>query len=322
MTVVSYAQNGEDMVLARAFPDVSSGLYIDVGASDPVVDSVTKHFYDRGWRGINIEPAIAALEKLQDTRPDDVNLGLAVGAAEGTAIFYELPLQMTGCSTLSPELAEQYRRDGWEPEEREVQITTLAHVCGEHVGDREIDFLKIDVEGDELAVLTGADLGRFRPRVLVVEATRPGTSKPSHAEWEPLVLEARYEFVLFDGLNRFYVRDEDRALAEKLGTPANYFDDYVPHKYASWREQAENATLQAQQANQREQQANQREQQAHEAAAAHAERAQALEQTRELLGTSQAALRDARTELMASRQALTSVLAKLDEFDRPRVPCD
>jgi FkbM family methyltransferase len=343
--VVSYAQNGEDVVLARVFADANSGFYIDVGASDPVIDSVTKRFYDRGWQGINIEPATTALEKLRDARPRDVNLGVALGQAAGTATFYELPPQMTGCSTLSPEIAEQYRRDGWEPDEHDIEITTLARVCADHVGARDIDFLKVDVEGEELAVLAGADFKRFRPRVLVIEATRPGTPTPAYREWEPLVLSARYEFALFDGLNRFYVRAEDRSLADSLAIPANYFDTYVPYRYAMLQEDAERARLYAQQlttqaqeanareqdanareqeanarerqANTREQEANAREQRALKATAEQEQLAQsielALEQTRERLRSSQGALRDARTELMASRLALTDALAKRGE---------
>ena len=51
-TIVSWAQNGEDIVLRRALRDVAIGVYIDVGAADPDRDSVTKLFYDMGWHGI------------------------------------------------------------------------------------------------------------------------------------------------------------------------------------------------------------------------------------------------------------------------------
>lgn len=54
-TVISYAQNGEDVVLARLFQDQLFGRYVDVGAAHPVRDSVRKHFYDLGWRGANVE---------------------------------------------------------------------------------------------------------------------------------------------------------------------------------------------------------------------------------------------------------------------------
>ena len=335
MTAVSYAQNGEDMVLARGFPRAHLGFYVDVGASDPIVDSVTKYFYDRGWCGVNIEPSAATLADLQSARPRDVNLGVAVGNEQGTASFYELPREMTGCSTLSQDIAEEYRRGGWEPAEHEIEIRTLTRVWEEHVGERTVDFLKIDVEGYESAVLAGTDLGRFRPRALVVEATSPGTPLPAYQEWEPSVLKAGYRFVLFDGLNRFYVREEDPELAEALGVPANYFDDFLSYRCATWKAEAEQhthwaneaeaalarATSEAEaalaratseaEASKQAAQDTQRQLADVRAAAADAnERAEslerALERSRQRLNTSQMALRDARTELLASREALSA----------------
>ncbi len=56
MTFISYAQNFEDVMLWRALKHVERGFYIDVGAFSPDLDSVTRAFSERGWRGINIEP--------------------------------------------------------------------------------------------------------------------------------------------------------------------------------------------------------------------------------------------------------------------------
>src|SRR5262249_9660553 len=75
----------------------------------------------------------------------------------------------------------------------------------------------------------GADFSACRPRVVLVEATRPNSTTPSHHGWEPLLLEAGYLFACFDGLNRFYVRGEDAHLLERLHAPANVTDDFVPH---------------------------------------------------------------------------------------------
>jgi hypothetical protein len=46
----TYAQNFEDVMLNRLFHEQASGFYIDVGAWDPNMHSVTKHFYKGGWR--------------------------------------------------------------------------------------------------------------------------------------------------------------------------------------------------------------------------------------------------------------------------------
>jgi FkbM family methyltransferase len=306
------------MVLARAFPRGHRGFYIDVGAAGPLIDSVTKYFYDLGWSGVNVEPTTVGLSELEDARPRDVNLGVALGREQGVATFYELPHHVMGCSTFSPELAERYRGQGLKPHEREVTVTTLAQVCEEHMREQPIDFLKIDVEGDEESVLAGADFARFRPRVLVVEATEPGTPVPTHQGWEPIVLRAGYTFVLFDGVNRFYVRDEDQALAPALAVPANFFDDYVSYACSTWREAAA-LYEQAQQdlaAVRRAAEESQLELEAAQRTAAEASvskneiesRARSLEvalaETRQRLTASQRALRDARTQLETWRDAL------------------
>ena len=81
--MISYAQNLEDVILNRLFRGKETGFYIDVGACYPVEMSVTKYFYDLGWNGINIEPMPSCYRKLQEERPKDINLNLAVGKKSG-----------------------------------------------------------------------------------------------------------------------------------------------------------------------------------------------------------------------------------------------
>jgi hypothetical protein len=81
--IISYAQNREDVLLWRALHDVENGFYIDVGAQDPTHHSVTRAFYDRGWCGVNIEPAAGCFQKLCAERPRDLTLQVALGNREG-----------------------------------------------------------------------------------------------------------------------------------------------------------------------------------------------------------------------------------------------
>lgn len=232
MTMTSYAQNHEDVVLARVFPVGVPGFYIDVGASHPVRDSVTKHFYDLGWSGINVEPSSTAFAQLAEHRDRDVNLNLGVSDRDGTLVFYQFPAGLQGCSTFSAEQAAWHRDGGTPYEETEVSVTTLASVCEKYVEPgMTIDFLSVDTEGLERQVLAGGDWDRWRPRVVVVEAIKPNTSIPTHEGWESILLDAEYLFAAFDGLNRFYVRFEDKELLSALAVPANVTDDFVPYRY-------------------------------------------------------------------------------------------
>ena len=211
-------------MLARVFRGLASGFYIDVGAQDPRIDSVTKAFYDQGWRGINLEPVQAWWEKLQQDRPRDINLCLAAGALEGEIDFHEVV--DTGLSTSSDAFAQRHQAQGHVVRTRKVAVRTLDAICAEH-GVHSLQFLKIDAEGDEGAVLQGIDLSRLRPWVILVEATEPNSRVSTHAEWESLLLDRGYRFAYDDGLNRFYLADEHAALAEAFATPPNVFDDFV-----------------------------------------------------------------------------------------------
>jgi len=229
----SFAQNAEDVILWRVFKEQPDGFYIDVGASGPD-DSITRVFYERGWRGLNLEPLPHFVKELQTVRPLDTTLQMAVSNQSGQATLYtSVDAQLGGLSTLDPEQSTRLEEQGYATTPIKVPMATLAEICEAHVR-RPIDFLKIDVEGHEKGVIEGADWTRWRPRILVVEATEPMSPKPCHQSWEPLLLKAGYLLTLFDGLNRFYVREEDRHLLDLLSTPANVFDDYFPSKFTPY----------------------------------------------------------------------------------------
>jgi FkbM family methyltransferase len=229
--MISYAQNFEDVILRRVFHNRTSGFYIDVGAMDPVVDSVTKFFYDQGWCGINIEPNEFFFRKLLAERERDISLNIALGDREENRTLYAS--NVTGFSTLDEQNRDLFVQRGFQAEEKIVEISTLAAVCEQHA-DRPIDFLKVDCEGWEKQVLTGADWSRFRPTVVLVEATLPGVPTPGWSGWEPvLVEEAQYDMVYFDGLNRFYLRRDSPGLRTHFNLPPNVFDEFKLHSLES-----------------------------------------------------------------------------------------
>jgi hypothetical protein len=106
---------------------------------------------------------------------------------------------------------------------------TLAAIC-QRFGASEIDFMKIDVEGAEKAVIEGGDWDRFRPGIVVVEAVAPLTGQPAWAAWENLLTRQGYRFVLFDTLNRFYVAEERTDLLATMPMERVPWDN-VQHMY-------------------------------------------------------------------------------------------
>jgi FkbM family methyltransferase len=227
MTFISYAQNFEDVLLWRALGHIKNGFYIDVGANDPVDHSVTKAFYDAGWHGVNIEPLPSFHQAFLAQRPRDINLAIAAGASDGSITLFDVPA-VNGWASPDQAVADAHRAEGFEVAELEVPMRTLAGVCAEHVrGD--IHFLKVDVEGFEGEVLRGMDFARWRPWLLVIEATLPNSRITNHESWEALVTVHGYRFAHFDGLNRYYVSPQHPELLEVLSIQPNVFDEFISH---------------------------------------------------------------------------------------------
>ena len=242
---LSYAQHLEDYHLSRVFEGRSSGFYIDVGAGHPVADNVSCWFYLQGWRGIVVEPQAALANLYARVRPRDIAACCVLGRSEGEAAFHSVD-RLHGFSTTVTAFAQQASAFGAGFSTQAVAMTTLASLCERH-GVHDIDFLKIDVEGAEGDVLAGNDWSRFRPKVVLCEAVAPGSMAPNWDSWEPILLAHGYDFVLDEGLNRFYVAHEHpdilarfpREKAEWLVVPhlghtnrAPFRDDHPDHAFA------------------------------------------------------------------------------------------
>jgi methyltransferase, FkbM family len=240
---ISYAQNGEDIILERLFGDQETGFYIDIGASHPEFLSVTKRFYDKGWHGINVDPLPQSIDLFLRERPRDLNLNVAIAKEAGVRLFH----QVTDYPELSTFSQERIEGAGHTVVSYPVEIIPGDKLF-EHCDSEIVDFLKIDVEGAESEVIESIDFTSHRPRVIVAEATIPDSAFPgwrnfksilTAGQWEPLLLRAGYLFAYFDGLNNFYVREEDKSFLECFPVGLCCWDDYVPHAYASRIEELE-----------------------------------------------------------------------------------
>jgi FkbM family methyltransferase len=237
----SYAQNFEDVILWRALKDVENGFYIDIGAQEPVFDSVSFAFYQRGWRGVHVEPTSSFAHALREARPDETVIEAFVGGEGSLSQLYEIV--QTGLSTGDRDLAARHAADGFTVVPKMVASISLAKIL-ETYRDREIHWLKIDVEGHEAAVIDSWLPSTARPWIVVVEATVPLSQTPSFEGWEPALLNLGYDFAYFDGLNRFYVSRLHSQLAGAFGPGPNLFDEFqltnqsfftraLTHKYES-----------------------------------------------------------------------------------------
>jgi len=226
--LISYAQNGEDVRLWRAFAAVdlpASGrfTYIDVGANHPFELSITASLYELGWRGVLVEADPDFAAELRRHRPLDQVIEMAAGDREGEITFYRVA--GTGLGTLSEAEAGAASAAGFDVSEFTVATATVNQIVESTIGiESPIHFMSIDVEGAEPLVLAGLDLNLIRPWVVCIEAIDAETKEPNHAVWESLLLEHNYIDAAFDGINRWYVAQEHGDLAALIAVPLNPID--------------------------------------------------------------------------------------------------
>jgi FkbM family methyltransferase len=168
---LAYSQDGEDMVLRRLLEGRAQGFYVDVGAHHPCRFSNTFYFYRRGWRGINIDANPNAIDAFRRERASDINLCLGIGDVSWSLSFhfFNEPALNTFDASLA---AERTKLPGYRLiEVRDIPVRRLDDVLSEHLRDgQQIDFMSVDVEGMDLAVLRSNDWTRFRPSFLLAEA--------------------------------------------------------------------------------------------------------------------------------------------------------
>lgn len=222
--IVSFAQNYEDVMLWRALKRVKQGRYLDIGAQDPIHDSVSKAFYDAGWRGVHVEACATYAAAIRADRPDEKVIEAAVCDSAKPIDFYEIP--DTGLSTGNPEVAQHHSKLGHAVRLITVPVVRLSAIL-EEMGDGDIHWMKIDVEGMEAGVLHSWDDHAARPWVVVIEATYPTTQIRTDEEWHDL-LEARgYRQVYYDGLSSYYLSELHLELSDHFTSPPNIFDEFL-----------------------------------------------------------------------------------------------
>ena len=169
----SYSQDGEDMILKALFEQRKGykGFFVDVGAHHPVRFSNTKYFYNKGWKGINIEPTPDAIKAFKLFRKRDINLNIGVGPQKGKLTFH--CFNEPALNSFSKEVSERVDRESEKYKiikRLDIDVLPLSEVFDKYLPKgQQIDFISIDVEGLDYQVLLSNDWNKYQPEVILVE---------------------------------------------------------------------------------------------------------------------------------------------------------
>ena len=172
---VSWSQGGEDLALLNLISTQDLGCYIDIGAHHPSRYSNTRHLYQLGWRGVNIDADEELLPIFQSERSEDINICAAVGS-EPHYVLNVFDEKLV--STVDPNRVEFELSIGrTKVRERTVKGITLRSVIDQYFSNQRVSLLSIDIEGSDFDALESIGFDTLEksryPKYILLETFPP-----------------------------------------------------------------------------------------------------------------------------------------------------
>ena len=162
----TYSMDGEDLFIDNFFKN-KIGLYVDVGAYHPLELSNTYLLYKKKWKGINIDINSLSIDYFNFLRPNDININLGVAKKDTIKTLYyqknKSPLNTLNLSHAKKIFSNKYKK-------KRIKTRTLTNILDKtKFKGKEIDFLNIDTEGNDLEVLKSLDFKKYQPKLMCIE---------------------------------------------------------------------------------------------------------------------------------------------------------
>ena len=195
----SYSMFGEDVFIEKFFKKRSKGVYVDVGCYHPLDGNNTYLLYKKGWHGMNIDLNETSIDLFNKARKNDVNLRIAVSNKfKKIKFFYRKKINML--NTINKKFASSSFRKGFKTSY--VQADTLNSVLGKSkYKNKKIEFLNLDIEGNEINALKSLNFKKYSPKLICVEIHNYSSrsSKSVNLKSNPI-----YKFLLKKGYSQVW----------------------------------------------------------------------------------------------------------------------
>ena len=193
-------------IYAEHLPE-ALGRFVEVGASEGVAVSNTVFLAEAGWTGLYVEPhpvAVKLCVQNHAQHPNIVVANTAISSYSGEADLFDIG----ECSTL---VWDKSAIDwGGSPQKKfRVRVTTLDLLLDGLRWEPGFELLVIDVEQSELKVLSGFDIRRWQPRLVIIEAHEKDNAPERNCKAAPINAwfdRYGYRKIYADHINSVFVR--------------------------------------------------------------------------------------------------------------------
>lgn len=208
------SQNGEDRVLAGLFKS-QQGYCVEVGALDGISISNTYYFERKrkAWKCLLVEADPTSATQCKENRPNSIVFSAAATSPELVGEMSFLVIEhnraMSGVSFDEFQIRHfEKHKTEFSPKEVKIEARTLDSML-EEAEFTHIDFITIDVEGHEFAVLEGFTINRWQPKVVVLERLKsePDPEIAAYMSRHGYVKRFNLPRKATDDCNDFYFRE-------------------------------------------------------------------------------------------------------------------
>ena len=166
------------------------GIYIDVGCHHPFINNNTYVLYKKGWRGINVDLDFNSIDMFNYFRPNDNNIEIALSNKEGQSDLYFFHNRAAKNTIVKS-------RGKGAKSIKKIKIDTLENIIKRSKFKvKHIDFLSIDVEGNELNVLRGLNFKKYRPKIISIEFIKPNIKEFYQHNIKDIIKSDIYKFMI------------------------------------------------------------------------------------------------------------------------------
>ena len=187
---LAYSHWGVDLIITKLLNSKNRGIYIDVGCHHPFLNNHTYLLYKSGWEGINIDVDYNSIDMFNFFRKSDVNIQTAVTDHKGEVdlFFYH---NRAAKNTISKEFGSDAK------EKKKINSDTLNNIIeNSKFKNSKIDFVSIDVEGNEMNVLNGFNLKKYKPKLILLEFILPNKKEFYEKDINEITNSEVYKFLI------------------------------------------------------------------------------------------------------------------------------